>query len=171
MFVITSIIWKPLVFLSLEFCPIELWTLLCPEIVGTFWAALFGWENVCTGPLWKGEQLSVQQKSFYLLLFPYKIRGINSICFWRYCWWTAFTSDTRERETNNDILLLKNNDVCLGKRSNRQPNPKNRALYLNIAWPIASCWSNTTGSTFCPERQKNYMKFSEEYTHTKIISW
>lgn len=82
------------------------------------------------------------------------------------CWGTTFTSDARE--THNDILPLNNMMSVLGKKKatgkeEKKKKGKNGALYLNVAWPIASSWSNATRSTFCPGRQKNNMKVSEEY--------
>lgn len=68
-----------------------------------------------------------------------------------YCLWTIWCLSWGKKATGKE----------------KKKKSKNRALYLNIAWPIASSWSNTTRSTFCPGRQKNNMKLSEESTCKK----
>lgn len=86
MFIITSIIWKPLIFLALEFCVIKLCTLLCPEVPGAFRAVLFGRENVGIGVLQKRRKIKRTIKIWDLVLFlPSKLGHNFNILLNGYC--------------------------------------------------------------------------------------
>lgn len=107
---------------------------------------------------------------------PYKISSINSCLGPIHFWWG--TADEHHSsvmpERQNLTITSEHERFVWGKgatgkqKQNKQKNTDyKQVLYLNIAWAIASSWSNATGSTFCPERQKKTMKLSEEYAGKK----